>query len=294
MPEAIQYDEIQSVVLEAAVPILLLIIGALLVLRYARPLIRKVLRRVLASQTLLPTSSDLTAAEIQKRVDTVESLGVSVVRFAVFVLFTALTLAVLNLGWVVGAMGFLIAALTIAGQDFVRDFLAGIFILVENQFYVGDVIRVAGVTGTVEDFTLRRTVLRDLDGTLHVVSNGQIRVAANFTRGHAAVNLDVPIDHAADVDRAMAIIDEIGKSVAAEADWAKRVLEAPRAVRVAAFNEVGVSIRVTGKVRAGEQWAVTGELRRRVLAAFAGANISLPQRRILLDRHGTAPAGPVE
>lgn len=282
MPDEIPVERIESALRSAAVPILLTVIVALLILRYARPLIRKVLRRLFESQARFDFNYRLTAADVKKRVDTIETLAVSTIRLIVVVLLIGLVLAALNLGELVAALGLILAALAFAGQDFVRDYLAGFFILVENQFYVGDVVRIAGVEGTVEDFTLRRTTLRDVSGTLHVVSNGEIRVASNQTRGFASVDLDVPVGYGADVEHAMTLIGEIGKALAADPDWAKRILEPPAAVRVGAFGDIGMSITVRGRVRAGEQWAVTGELRRRVLAAFATAGINLPSRSTIV------------
>jgi len=175
-----------------------------------------------------------------------------------------------------------------AGQDFVRDYLAGLVILLENQFYVGDVIGVGQVSGTVEDFSLRRTKLRDPSGTLHIVSNGEIRIASNQTRGYGGINLDMPIAYDADLDRAMALIGEVGARMAADPEWKDRVLEAPVAMRVDAFGEIGLSIKVLGKVQAGEQWAATGELRRRLLDAFAEQGIGLPNRNVVVERGAEA------
>lgn len=144
-----------------AIPITVIIIVALVVLRFARPLIRKVLRRIFERHKPVDSDYQPTPAEVQKRVDTMEALGVSTIRFVVVLLVGVLVLAVLNLGPVIAALGLVLAAIAFAGQDFVRDYLAGIVIIVENQFYVGDSIQAAGATGTVEDFTLRRTTLRD-------------------------------------------------------------------------------------------------------------------------------------
>jgi moderate conductance mechanosensitive channel len=286
MPDEIPVKEIESALRNAAVPIIVVIIASVLVLRFARPLIRKILRRLFESQARFDSHNRLTSADVKKRVDTIETLGVSTIRLLVLVLLVGLVLAALNLGEVLAALGLVLAALAFAGQDFVRDYLAGFFILVENQFYVGDVVRIAGVNGTVEDFTLRRTTLRDVNGTLHIVSNGEIRVASNETRGFAGIDLDVPIGYGADVERAMTLIDKAGTALAADPAWASRILEAPIAVRVGAFGDIGMSITVRGKVRAGEQWAVTGELRRRIVAAFGTAGISLPSRTIVIQRDG--------
>src|SRR5262245_59694720 len=261
MPDQIPVEEIESALRNAAVPIVFAIIAGLLILRYARPLIRRVLRGVFESQARFDSYNRLTPADVKKRVDTIETLGVSTIRLVVVLLLIGLVLAALNLGEVVAAFGLVLAALAFAGQDFVRDYLAGFFILVENQFYVGDVVQIAGVNGTVEDFTLRRTTLRDINGTLHIVSNGEIRVASNQTRGYAGIDLDVPVGYGTDAELAMTLIEEVGKALAVDPDWASRILERPAAVRVGAFGDVGMSITVRGKVRAGEQWAVTGELR---------------------------------
>jgi moderate conductance mechanosensitive channel len=264
--------------------ILLIIVGGLLVLRFARAPIRRVLMRVFENQTRPGSTERLTPAEVQKRVDTVDTLALSTIRFVVAILVVVLVLAVLNLGPVIAGLGIVLAAIAFAGQDFVRDYLAGLVILLENHYYVGDVLQVGTISGTVEDFSLRRAKLRDLDGTLHIVANGEIRIASNKTRGFGGINLDMPIAYDADIDRAMALIGEVGTAMAADPDWSNRIIEAPAALRVEAFGELGMSIKVVGKVQAGEQWAVTGELRRRVLAAFADAGISLPLRNLGVDR----------
>ena len=287
-------EQLLDQVRDDALWIIAIIVAGLLVLRFARAPIRRVLHRVFEGQTQPGSTERLTATEVQKRVDTVETLAMSTIRFVVLLLVVILVLGVLNLGPVIAGLGLVLAAVAFAGQDFVRDYLAGMVILLENHFYVGDVIGVGQVGGTVEDFSLRRTKLRDADGTLHIVSNGEIRIASNRTRGYGGINLDMPIAYDADVDRAMALIGEVGAALAADPDWADRVIEAPEAVRVEAFGEIGMSIKVLGKVQAGEQWAVTGELRRRLLAAFSETGIGLPSRNVVVeqDAEGLPGRGP--
>ena len=131
-------------------------------------------------------------------------------------------------------------------------------------------MRIAGVTGTVEDFTLRRTTLRDLDGVVHTVPNGEIKVASNLTRVWARINQDVTVAYGTDIDRAIAVVDDVGRAMAADPVWKRRVLEAPRVERVEALGEYGITLKILGTVRAAEQWAAGGEFRKRLLAAFAG------------------------
>lgn len=269
-------------------PILIVLLVGLLVMRFARRPIRGLLNRVFESQVQPISGERLSPADVKKRVDTVETLAVSTLRFLVAVVVLLLILAVLDLGPVIAVVGIVLAAFAFAGQDFVRDYLAGLVILLENQFYVGDVIQVGLVSGTVEDFTLRHTNLRDLNGTLHIVSNGEIRISSNQTRGYGGINLEIPIAYDADVARAMAIIGEVGAAMQADPDWAERILEPPAPMRVETLGELGMSIKVTGKVRAGEQWNANGEVRRRILAEFAANEIGLPNRNVVVRQE---PAG---
>jgi len=167
-------------------------------------------------------------------------------------------------------------AVGFGAQTLIRDWLAGIFVVLENQYNQGDVVRIAGVSGVVEDFSLRRTMLRDLDGTVHTVPNGQITVASNLTRVWARVNIDIPVAYDTDLDLATQVINEVGAQLHADPDWAGRLLEAPTVVRVGHFGDTGVSLKVLGQVPAAEQWAVAGELRKRMLTAFADRGIKIP------------------
>jgi small conductance mechanosensitive channel len=264
-------------------PIFIVLLIGLVVLRLARAPIRRLLQRIFERQVQPISGERLSGLDVKKRVDTVETLALSSLRFVVGALVVVIILAFLDLGPIVAAFGIVLAAVAFAGQDFVRDYLAGLVILLENQFYVGDVIQVGGVSGTVEEFTLRRTNLRDPNGTLHIVSNGEIRIASNQTRGYGGINFEIPIAYNADVERAMAIIREVGEAMKADPEWADRILEPIAPMRVETLGELGMSIRLTGKVRAGEQWNAGGEVRRRILAAFAAEGIQPPSRTVVVE-----------
>jgi moderate conductance mechanosensitive channel len=197
----------------------------------------------------------------------------------------------LDIGPAIAGLGIAGVAVGFGAQHLVRDYLNGALILIENQFSKGDVIRVAGVSGTVEDFSLRRTTLRDLDGVVHTVPNGEIIVASNLTRVWARINQDVTVAYGTDIDKAIGVVDDVGKSMAADTTWRRRVLEAPRVDRVAALGEYGVTLKILGTVRAPDQWAAAGELRKRLLAAFHehGIEIPRPQRVVLAREPGGLP-----
>ena len=219
----------------------------------------------------------MTDPGLERRVHTVGRLAVRIagVAIAVIATLTALDLIGIEIGPAIAGLGVVGLAVGFGAQALIRDYLAGIFIVLENQYSAGDVIRIAGVEGTVEDFSLRRTTLRDLDGTVHTVPNGQIVVASNLTRLWSRVNLDVEVPPDGDLDEVAGRIDRIGVDLQADPAWASRLLEAPKVVRVDALDGPSVRLKVLGKVRAGEQWAVGSELRKRILAASAGDGVRL-------------------
>jgi small conductance mechanosensitive channel len=233
--------------------------------------------RILATPGPADPASAMSGPERVKRVETIAHLVVSVagVLILVIVVLMGLSQVGIDIGPAIAGLGVAGIAISLGTQTFVRDLVAGVFILAENQFSRGDIVRVAGAEGVVEDFGLRRTVVRDLDGIVHHVPNGQITVASNLTRVWARVNLDVAVARDADLDRASAILDEIGATMAADPEWSDRILEAPAVLRIEAIGESAVTYKVLGMVRAAEQWAVAGEFRRRALAALADAEISL-------------------
>jgi small conductance mechanosensitive channel len=198
----------------------------------------------------------------------------------------------ISIGPAIAGLGVVGIAVGFGAQTLIRDWLAGVFIILENQYSAGDVVRISGVDGVVEDFSLRRTTLRDLDGTVHTVPNGSIVVASNMTRGWARVNLDISVAYDTDIDRATALIDEVGRSLTTDERWKDRVIEAPSVQRVNALGDSSVSLKVLGEVRPAEQWAVAGELRKRILAAFAAEGIQVPYPRQVMVSAGPAAGGP--
>jgi small conductance mechanosensitive channel len=217
----------------------------------------------------------LPQAELERRVNTIGRL---VVRLAgavlvVIAVLMALDLFGIDIGPAVAGLGVVGIAVGLGAQAIVRDWLAGIFIVLENQYSAGDVVRIAGVEGVVEDFSLRRTTLRDLDGAVHTVPNGQIVVASNMTRLWGRVNLDISVPYGADLERASELIDGVGKGLQGDPEWGPRLLEPPKVMRVEDLADASVKLKVLGQVRPGEQWAVGGELRKRILAELTRAGI---------------------
>jgi moderate conductance mechanosensitive channel len=266
------------------VAILGILIAAAILVRLTHLFVRGVLKARLYRENLEGTARDLTAAELKKRQDTIEAMVVNVIRF--FVVTIALLMVLeqafrLDIGPAIAGLGIAGIAVGLGTQSLVRDYLNGALILIENQYSIGDVVNIAGIGGVVEDFTLRRTVLRDLEGTLHTVPNGQVTIASNMTRTWARVHVDVRVAYGTDVERATQVVNEIGRELAEAPDWAPRILEAPHVERVNELGDLGITLLVLGKVRAADQWAVAGEFRKRLLVVFGQHGIEMPARVIL-------------
>lgn len=206
----------------------------------------------------------------------------------VFISLTALLIVLTEIGidvtGILIAAGVLGVALGFGAQYIIRDFLAGIFILAEDQFRVGDVICVNGeVCGGVEDFTLRRTVLRDLDGIQHHIPNGEIRRVSNLSKGFARVHINISVAYKEDLDRVIRIVNEVCEEMAGEEPWKDIFIEdpitgskAPRVLGVEELGQHGVTIKIVGSTKPLKQWGAMRELRLRIKKAFDKHGIEIP------------------
>ncbi len=261
------------------VRILVIFVVAVIALRVSTLLIHGIVKALLDREATEGTAQELSAIEVQKRMDTLDELGSNVIRAFVVMIAGIMVLDALdlNIGPAVAGLGVVGIAVGFGAQSLVRDYLNGALILVENQYSKGDVVSIAGVSGAVEDFSLRRTTLRDLDGVVHTVPNGEVKVASNRTRTWARINQNVTVAFGTDIDKAIEVVDELGKTMAADPVWKRRILEPPRVERVESIDERGVTLKILGTVRASEQWAAGGEFRKLLLEAFAKNGIRLPR-----------------
>ncbi len=289
-------DQLLAWIRDPGVPILLIVVISLVVIRLARLFVHGVVKALLDRETTEGTAQELSAVEIRKRMDTLETLGTNVIRLFVFLIALVMILGELDLdiGPAIAGLGVVGIAVGFGTQSIVRDYFTGALILIENQFSKGDVVTIAGVSGTVEDFSLRRTTLRDLDGVVHTVPNGEVKVASNRTRVWARINQDVTVAYGTDIESATKVVNDVGMAMAADPEWRRRVMEPPHVERIEALGEYGITIKVLGLVRATEQWAASGELRKRLLAAFGthGIEIPRPQRVVLAREPSVDPFTP--
>ncbi len=226
-------------------------------------------------RTVTRTSADGAPDEVAKRAQTLADVFT---RLTALVLFIIALLMVLNeigysLAPVIAGVSITGVAIGLGAQSLVKDSINGVLILAENQFRQGDYVSVAGVAGTVEEITLRRTLLRDVDGTLHSVPNSAIIVASNHTRDYSGVNLAIVVPYDADLKRALAQATAVGEALAHDPATAGQVLEPPRPLRIENVDPAGVTVRILGRARPGAQAQIASEYRRRLKDAFDAAGI---------------------
>lgn len=159
-------------------------------------------------------------------------------------------------------------AIGFGAQTLVKDVINGFFILVENQFQVGDAVRVAGVADKVEEVTMRRTILRDADGTVHIVPNGAIQIVSNTTRDWSQVTLHVAVDYGENSDRVVELLQEVAQEFYNDSSFKPDVVAEPQVPGIERVRGREVDYLMLVKVRPGQQYAVARELRRRIKASF--------------------------
>ena len=217
--------------------------------------------------------------DIEKRQKTLSTLTVNIWRGAV-VLVTIISIfkilfPALDLSPLFASAGIVGIAVAFGSQTLVKDFLTGIFIVSENQYRVGDVVEINGAEGRVEHLGTRSTIIRDFDGNVHYVPNGSISHVVNKTMGYSRVNFSLALANSADFDQAVSVINQVGDQLATDAAWKKRIIDAPQFDSIESFTASSVTITIVGKVQPSDQWAVTAEMRRRLLDEFKSQKIGL-------------------
>ena len=276
-------DELtRASVRDVLLQILLIVVLTVIALRFVHVTVSAALRRLFEREVAEGTAQQLGALEVERRRHTLDGLAYRALRVIILVIAFLMMLRVLNLdiGPAIAGLGIAGLALSLGAQHLVRDYVAGAFVLIENQYSKGDIVGIAGVTGTVEDISLRRTTLRDLDGTVHYVPHGLIQTSSNLTRTWAGINVDVPVPYDEDLERITAAIDAAGRRLAEDSKLGARIVDAPRVVRVENLAEQGMVLKVIGSVGAPHRFAATGELRRLIVEECERAGLTLGFRAV--------------
>jgi small-conductance mechanosensitive channel len=251
--------------------VIILVVGAVLwvVIKQAvPPLVNRIITRPRKGES---------REGLKRRADTLQGVFMGLGRVIIILMVVLVILSeYVSIGPLLAGLGVVGIAVGFGAQYLIRDLIAGIFILLENQYRVGDVAKVADVIGLVEEINLRKTVLRDLDGIVHHVPNGEIRVASNYSRHFARVNLNISVAYGTDLDFAISVINRVCQEMAGEEPWKGIFKTVPKVLRVDSLGDSGIDIKILGDVKPLEQWNVMGQLRLRLKKAFDAEGIEIP------------------
>jgi small-conductance mechanosensitive channel len=216
--------------------------------------------------------------EIEKRSATLSGFLTSAITVVVVILaiFMILSEIGVDIGPLLAGAGVAGIALGFGAQKLIADIINGMFIVLEDYYSKGDVVKIADVIGLVEDVNIRRTVLRDLDGIVHIVPNGEIKVSSNYARNWARINLNIPVAYGEDLDRVIAVLNKVGMELAEDPAFKNMIISPPQVLRVDNFGDSSIDIKILGDVKPMMQWDLTGELRKRIKKVFDEEGIEIP------------------
>lgn len=235
-------------------------------------------------ERFIPEKDSLQATEAKKRAQTLGNILRHVLLIVIFFIAILMILGELGiqLGPLLATAGIGALAIGFGAQGLVKDVISGFFIILENQYRIGDAIEVAGVSGLVESVSLRKTVLRDLEGRVHTVPNGEIKVVSNLSKEWSRAVVDIGISYRDDVDHIIDLLGQIGRELAGEEPYQSAILESPQILGVERFGESQLVIRMIVKTMPLKQWEVGRELRRRIKNRFDEKGIQIPSSHRIL------------
>lgn len=271
---------------EAIIPWLLDHGVKIIIIAFGTWLLNKIICRIIRRTIRIAVVRDENMSEEaeRKREDTLIRIftGASRIIFIVLAVLMILQEAGLQIGPILAGAGIAGLALGFGGQYLIKDIITGLFIILENQYRIGDIVKIDGESGSVVDISLRKTTLRDLDGTVHHFPHGSITRVSNLSKDWARVNLDIGIAYNSNLEHVIKIVNSVGDELANDTEYKDFIITPPQFLRVNDFADSAIIIKILGDTKPLKQWEITGELRKRLKIAFdkEGIEIPFPQRVI--------------
>ena len=253
--------------------ILFVFIGTWVISKFINKLITRVIRKV------VPRGFFVSEMEEKKRENTLINITQNFLGIFIWIVafLVALHIAGVPIAPLLTGAGILGVAIGFGSQSLVKDLINGLFIIVENQFRIGDVVYVDhDHYGTVEGMTLRVTRLRQLDGTIHYVPNGEIKIASNKSKDYSMVDLKINVGYNTKIDHLKEVIDEVGEELMNDPEFSQHIIEQPKFLRIDDLSDYAITARILAKVYPKEQYLISGELRKRLKKAFEEKEIDIP------------------
>ncbi len=259
--------------LTGALKVALILAIALIIMLIVRRLIPRLVKM------RMPSVGKIKAPEMhEQRTATVSRV---VIRACdIFIILVAIMMVLdvfgVNTTAVLASVGVASIAIGFAAQNIIRDYMHGLLIVMEDWYREGEIATCAGITGVVNKVLLRRTELRDLDGKLHVIPNSKIEMASNLSREWARVNLNISVAYGENLDRCISVINEVCRELKADEKWGPQLITTPEVLRVDNLGDSGIDIKILGDTKPLQQWALMGELRKRIKDRFDVEGIEIP------------------
>ena len=239
-------------------------------------LVKKAVRKLINAR--IPQIREESEEQLSSRAETLASVVNRVISFITWFIAFMMILTVfgINVAPIIAAIGLAGLAVGFAAQNIIRDYFHGFFIIMEDWFRVGEVATCSGQTGVIESMGLRLTVLRDLNGTMHVIPNSKIDQTSNMAREWARINLDISVGYNENLDRVFQVVNDVCTKFKEDSEWSEHMLTTPEVVRVNNLGDSGIEIKVMGDTKPMQQWALMGELRKRIKERFDEEGIEIP------------------
>jgi small-conductance mechanosensitive channel len=275
-----------SDIITSALMVLLIILGALALIWLAKRLIRRMITGHLSRIREETTEQRAVRTDMLSKIIT--KLTVSAIAIIAFLVI----LSVLGINITPFLAVFLAMAIGIglALQNIGRDYVHGVYIIGEDWFRIGEWTTLAGKSGTVDYMDLRRTILRDLDGTMHVIPNSSIEIVSNMARDWASINLNITVAYKENLDHVIEVINDVCQKFKNDNVWGRELLSTPKVQRVNDLGNSGIEIKILGDTKPLRQWDLTGELRKRLKDRFDQEDIEIPWPHTKVY-FGNAPTG---
>ncbi len=190
----------------------------------------------------------------------------------------------IEIGPILAAAGIVGLAFGFGGQYLIRDIISGLFIILENQYRVGDVVDLDLASGKVEQISLRKTTLRDIDGTVHHIPHGEIKRVSNLSNEFSRININIGVGYSSDIERVITIINQIGNDLAADSQWKDYIIQAPQFLRIDEFADSSIVLKILGESLPDKKWDITGELRKRIKITFDKEGIEIPFPQLVIHK----------
>lgn len=260
--------------------IAMILLFAWLVKRFGSQFLSRIFHRTIRSD-LYPTKNDRL-----KRLETIDSITNAVLKVGVVIVAGIMIISELGVNTtpIVASAGVLGIALGFGAQSLIKDLTSGLFIIIDNQYRVGDIVKLDNISGRVEAITIRTTVLRDLDGVQYHVPNGSIVSTANLTMSYGGIEEDIVFGSDVDIAKLTMVINRVGRDLAIDKNFKEKVVEPPRFERVVGFAPEGIKVKILGTTTPNDSWEVRGEFYKRLILALRTSNIQVPTAQITVHQ----------